>query len=232
MKIESYLKYLLRFVLSNRKKKYALEVHGLESFSCNLQDIAVTSLLNGKSDGFYIEIGAQDPIKRSNTYALEKNFLWRGLSFELDQEYVDFFNWSRANTCIVGDATQHDYASLFEQHNAPTQIDYLQVDIDPPGASLDALKALPHQDYRFTFITFEHDTYAFGDDIAQKQRQFLLDHGYLLLAKNVMADQRAFEDWWIDPLSALPASIKTMPVIDGADYSEVVRQMRAHFISG
>ena len=50
-----------------------------ENFSQAYQDMFVLSMLDGKRNGYYLEIGAFDGISLSNTYLLEKN--WMGWSF-------------------------------------------------------------------------------------------------------------------------------------------------------
>lgn len=193
------IKYFLRFVVSNRRKKYGRTFDGEELFSANYQDLAVINLFKHKRNGTYVEIGAQDPVKRSNTFALEINYGWRGLSFELDPEYVHFFNRFRKNKCIEGDATEQHYSKLFEDHAMPAVIDFLQIDIDPPSASLAVLKQMPFDEFKFSFITFEHDLYEFGAKTAEQQREFLAGHGYIPLALDVSQENRSFEDWWISP---------------------------------
>ncbi len=98
------------------------------------------------------------------------------------------------------DATTADYAQLFRDNHLPKQIDYLQVDIDPASASFLALKKIPHSEYRFSVITFEHDAYQGDSAVMLESRQFLENLGYLALAKNVKFKGIDFEDWWIDPL--------------------------------
>lgn len=75
-----FAKYLLRFKLSDRRAKYAKTVNNQECFSANYQDLAVINLFKRLKNGSYVEIGAQDPVKRSNTDALEINYSWQGLS--------------------------------------------------------------------------------------------------------------------------------------------------------
>jgi len=46
------------------------------------QDLFVLSQLNFKKKGFFVEFGAADGFKLSNTYILEKNFNWKGIISE------------------------------------------------------------------------------------------------------------------------------------------------------
>lgn len=191
------LKYFCRFVLSNRRERYSRIVDGEEIFSANDQDLAVINLFQRKKEGWYVEVGAQDPIKRNKTYTLEQNHDWKGVSFEIDAEYVAFFNRARRNPCIEGDATRVDYVAILQSLEAPKVIDYLQIDIDPPSASLAVLHQIPFDQYEFSFITFEHDSYQFGSEVADQQREFLQARGYVLLAKDATQNNQPLEDWWV-----------------------------------
>ena len=51
------------------------------NYSQALQDIFVLTMLNGKQNGTYVEIGGAHPTNINNTYLLEKNFNWTGISF-------------------------------------------------------------------------------------------------------------------------------------------------------
>ena len=98
---------------------------------------------------------------------------WAGVSFEYDADKVLFFNTIRRNKCICADATTFDYKFLFEERNYPKQIDYLQLDIDPAEGTLNALKTLPLDEYRFSVITYETDVYSSGADIQDEQIKIL-----------------------------------------------------------
>jgi hypothetical protein len=165
------------------------------------QDQFVIDMLKGKKGGVYVEIGAWHSIDISNTYILEKDYGWTGVSFEIDQEKVDEFNLNRTSMCYAGDATIFDYEGLFDRLNLPKQIDYLQVDIEPARNSLTALFMLPLEKYRFSVITFEHDLYADPNNIhvKNKQKELLNSLGYLLVREDVDHEGLVFEDWWIDP---------------------------------
>ena len=190
--------------------------------SQSMQDMFVLSMLDGKRNGIYVEIGADQPRVISNTYLLENNFDWSGISFELDADKVAFFNTIRKNKCLCEDATLYDYKSIFEERNYPKQIDYLQLDIDPAEGTLRALKALPLDDYRFSVITYETDVYSSGADIQDEQIEILESHGYQLVAKNVKCEGNPYEDWWIDPAIVSEDVWKPYKTRVGLESNEVI----------
>ena len=183
----------------NLKTKFTGSESIENNWSQSMQDMFVLSMLDGKKNGVYVEIGADQPRVISNTYLLESEFDWSGVSFELDDDKVTNFNNVRRNKCICADATTYDYKSLFEERNYPKQIDYLQLDIDPAEGTLNALKVLPLDDYRFSVITYETDVYSSGADIQDEEIAILKDAGYQLVVKNIRNEGNPFEDWWIDP---------------------------------
>jgi hypothetical protein len=111
-----------------------------QNYSQALQDIFVLTMLNGKENGTYVEIGGAHPININNTYLLESVFNWSGVSFEINTDLANFYNNERSNKCICTDATQVNYSKVFEENNLSNQIDYLQVDIDPSYQSLAAFE--------------------------------------------------------------------------------------------
>lgn len=150
-----------------------------------------------KRNGFYVEIGSDDPYDGSNTVLLEK-LGWTGLAIDINYDsVVRYKNSSRINKSIQADALTFDYKEYFIANNFPKQIDYLQVDIDGHETSngLLALISLPLNSYRFSVIQFEHDcnrNYKFKD-MRNAQREILLALGYQLVVQDVG------EDWWVDP---------------------------------
>ena len=208
----------------NLKTKFAGAENIENNWSQSMQDIFVMSMLDGKRNGVYVEIGADQPRVISNTYLLEKDFDWSGISFELDADKVAFFNTIRENKCLCEDATLYNYKSLFEELNYPKQIDYLQLDIDPAEGTLRALKVLPLDDYRFSVITYETDVYSSGADIQDEQIEILESHGYQLVAKNVKCEGNPYEDWWVDPAIVSEDVWKPYKTIIGLDSCEVVSQ--------
>ena len=191
-------------------ERLRLKFSGVENIERNwsqvYQDIFVLSLLDGKRNGTYLEIGGDDGKAISNTYLLETEFDWKGLAFEwLEGTENPTSGWkgylvNRKNPCLCEDATKADYAKLLKKYKFPKQIDFLQVDIEPAQQTLDALKAIPHNNYRFSVICFETAIYM-GQDmhVQQEQIDLLNSLGYELIAKNVANENNPFEDWWVDP---------------------------------
>ena len=169
------------------------------NYSQAMQDMFVLTMLDGKKNGVYVEVGGDQPKVINNSYLLETEFDWSGVSFELDEDKVEYFNSIRKNKCVCADATDYDYESLFNERNYPKQIDYLQLDIDPAEGTLEAMKKLPFSDYRFSVITYETDVYSSGPDIQDEEIAFLKERGYQLVVRNVKNENNPFEDWWIDP---------------------------------
>lgn len=169
------------------------------------QEQFVIDLLNNKTNGYYVELGAFHSKDNSNTYFLEKDYNWTGVSFEIIPERREEFVKNRSNPCY-NDALEFNYIEYFQKNNYPKQIDFLQVDIDsgydeackPVGNSyttLHGLIALPLNQYRFSVITFEHDTnmYFRNSGMRDAQREILDSLGYTLVRKE------NHEDWWVDP---------------------------------
>lgn len=205
----------------NLKFKFSGSENIENNYSQSMQDMFVLSVLDGKRNGFYVEIGADKPRVINNSYLLESQYDWSGVSFEIESDKVDYFNTIRKNKCICADATKFDYKSLFDERKYPTQIDYLQLDCDPPQITLECLKKLPLEDYRFSVITFETDLYAGGQDVQIEHWQILSSLGYQRVVKNIKNEGNPYEDWWIDPLEINKHMWKQF-VNENVEFSEVI----------
>lgn len=205
----------------NLKFKFSGSENIENNYSQSMQDMFVLSVLDGKRNGVYVEIGADKPRVINNSYLLESQYDWSGVSFEIESDKVDYFNTIRKNKCICADATKFDYKSLFDERKYPTQIDYLQLDCDPPQITLECLKKLPLEDYRFSVITFETDLYAGGQDVQIEHWQILSSLGYQRVVKNIKNEGNPYEDWWIDPLEINKHMWKQF-VNENVEFSEVI----------
>lgn len=73
------LKLLIKF----RKDNFYLSLFQFGSFKSQIgQDVLVTSILNGKRNGYFVEFGATNGIDLSNTHLLETHFGWNGILAE------------------------------------------------------------------------------------------------------------------------------------------------------
>jgi hypothetical protein len=178
------------------------DLHNIETnYAQAYQDIFVLSALDGKRDGFYLEIGSSFPKLHNNTYLLETQFNWEGISIDNAENTVEEFKKERKNPVFCKDATIINYNKLLKDNNAPEIIDYLQIDCEPAYTSYKVLTSIPFDKYKFRTITFEHD---YAADVYKKvkdlSRRYLTSLGYLLIADSIsVIEGHEFEDWWVHP---------------------------------
>lgn len=178
-----------------------------KNHSQSYQDLFVLAATNGKRNGQYLEIGSAEPFKGNNTALLETEFGWKGISIDIDQRKVEQFMEQRNNHVLCVDATKVDYAKILANHGIVGDIDYLQVDCDPPEVTFEILKRIPFDKHRFAVITFEHD-YYWNQNIRDLSRTFLKSKGYELLVSDVAYNKiHSYEDWWVHP-DLVPEEIK------------------------
>jgi hypothetical protein len=171
------------------------------------QDEFVCLINNFKRDGYFVEIGSNDPIQHNNSYVLEKNLNWKGLMVEYTPGWYSHYRDIRLNSIpIIDDATKVDYLKYLEENNFPKNIDYLQIDLDVDNRStlttLELFDKTIFDKYTFSTITFEHDIYTGNFFDTQKiSREIFAKRGYILLFSNVSVwwgdKWSEFEDWYI-----------------------------------
>jgi len=169
------------------------------NFSQAYQDLFVLTLLNGKENGTYLELGSNDPFYNNNTALLETQFNWKGVSIDFDQATVETFKSQRSNPVYCSDGLYVNYNEVLLRHEFPELIDYLSLDCDPAHISFEILKLILETNYKFKIITFEHDHYSDNqDNIRDKSREYLKSKGYELLVNDVSFNYiNSFEDWWV-----------------------------------
>jgi hypothetical protein len=174
-----------------------------------LQDLFVISILKNKQDGYFVEIGANHPITCNNTYMLEKEYNWRGLMVEYDPSFEQMYKDLRPKSIYaMSDARFVDYKGILDTYAFPTNIDYLQIDLDVDNKStLDTLILLDNtcfDKYKFATVTFEHDIYR-GDyfNTRELSREIFKKRGYELVFPDVAVffegSYCPFEDWYVHP---------------------------------
>lgn len=130
-------------------------------------------LLNKENKGYYLEIGASEPITINNTYFLEKNLGWEGVSIDIVDTYAENWRAVRVNPLLCEDATQANYSTILQ--NFPRAIDYLSLDVD--GYYDVVLARVLATGYVFKMVTIEHDRYRCGDVYRDSERQILTSFG-------------------------------------------------------
>lgn len=182
------------------------------NYSQVYQDLFILSMLNGKKNGTYLEIGGADPFLGNNTTLLEQNYDWSGISLEYDEKFIANYKNSRKNLILHTDALKVNYKKLLETHFNTKEIDYLQLDIEPARNTFEVLLAIPFEEYKFAVITYEHDYYVdVTKSYRDKSRKYLKLMGYELVVNDVSPDGISnFEDWWVHPDLIDPDLLKIM----------------------
>ena len=205
-----------------KKKKHKLKYHfkGCEdieqNFSQTYQDICTLTLLDGKKNGTYLEIGSADPFYGSNTALLEQ-LGWKGVGVEYGEQDYYAHKAHRKNPVLCKDALELDYQEILDELSPDSNIiDYLQLDIEPSKNTFFALTLMPFDKYKFRFITYEHDHYAdVSKSFREKSRQFLHSLGYELLINDISPfDNHPYEDWWYHPDIVDPERVKMIKHVD------------------
>ncbi len=90
---------------------------GIRSFSQNFEDVILWRVLNDVVDGFYIDIGAQHPIKDSVSKAFSQNG-WRGIHVEPVPEYAEMLRADRPNDQVI--------QAIVSDHNGVSDFYYFE----------------------------------------------------------------------------------------------------------
>jgi hypothetical protein len=170
------------------------------------QDKFVLNVLREKKQGYFLEIGSNDPININNTYLLETQFNWKGIMIEYNNDYLPLYKDKRPNSIhVIQDASTIDYKTLFETNNVPFSIDYLQIDLEANnGSTIRTLEKLDNEvmdNYKFATVTFEHDIYHTNfDNTRLKSRDIFKKRGYVCVFEDINNQGvNPYEDWYVHP---------------------------------
>ena len=92
----------------------------MKSFSQNKQDIFVLEQTNFLKNGLFVDIAAGHPQYINNTFLLESEYQWDGISIEIDSKFAT--EWKSRNSLFLNeDAFKIDYTQIFnnllKKHN-------------------------------------------------------------------------------------------------------------------
>lgn len=163
------------------------------------QESFAHSVNENKHSPRYLEIGAGHPVESSNTYILETQMGWTGLSWDLSSEYAITWNTLRRNKLVCEDARLVDWSSLLTKYG--THFDYLSLDINSVDYEIEILEKLFKAGLSFSSLTVEHDSYVSSTKLSSVEflRELLIRNGYKLVCKDVKFRWRTYEDWWVGP---------------------------------
>ena len=183
--------------------RYKFKFDGIENIERNhsrhFQDMFVLSVLNGKRNGTFVEIGSGHPELFNNTLLLEKDFGWRGISLDNSERMCHIFSRNRNTNVTLADAAAVDYKALFKQNCLEQHIDFLRINAEM--ASIEALKKIPFEKHEFGIVQFQHNAIWWGPQFREESRKILSKIGYILLVSDIATDERsAYEDWWVHPM--------------------------------
>jgi len=181
---------------------YKFSFPGIEevdkNYSRHFQDMFVLSVLDGKRNGTFIEIGSGDPYVFNNTALLEEKFEWSGISIDNDERFCYQHSRKRKSQILNADAAQIDYKLFFKMNCVETYTDFLRINAE--GASFETLKKIPFNTHEFMVIQFQHNACWWGPELRKESRKILSDIGYVLIVPDAaMSETENYEDWWVHP---------------------------------
>lgn len=191
----------------------------MNDYSQSGQDEWVLSIIKGK--GFFVDIGAYDGIRYSNTLKLEEAG-WLGLCIEPNPANFEMLIHNRkcdlvnmAVSWYAGTLRMSDEGSssqikssgeisakcdtlrnIFRDNKVPKYIDYISCDAERMDATI--WENFPFDEYSFGLATVEHCLYEGSDDFKKRIMKVMLDNGYVLARENVESDGNPYEDWFIN----------------------------------
>lgn len=191
------------------------------------QDKFVIHALQGKRDGYFLEIGSNDPIHINNTYLLESNYNWKGIMVEYEPRFLPLYKEHRPNSIhIINDASQIVYKDVLETMNAPHAMDYLQIDLEEENGS--TLRTLQNLDrnifdtYTFATVTFEHDIYHSNKHNTREiSREIFARRGYTPVFQDINNGfEFPYEDWYVHPTLVNTAYIQALKSLNQKHYRQ------------
>ena len=160
------------------------------------QDLFAYYLLGGSST--FLDVGCYHPIQWNNTFALE-SLGWAGLLVDIEKKWVDLCNSNRKSKAILCDVSKQSFTKNLEDNWPTKHFGYVSMDADSGNVS--AVMSYLSAGFTFDVMTYEHDSYQFGNERKGPAKQALEKSGYVLLFEDVKCtdDNLPWEDWWVNP---------------------------------
>ena len=207
----------------------------MKTYSQASQDIFVRILTKNKKNGTFLEIGSNDPITHNNSYVLESENNYKGILVEYDKSFEQAYKVHRKNSIyILNDAQKVNYREILDSNNFPTEMDYLQIDLDVNNRStlntLELLNKTVFDRYKFATVTFEHDIYSGNYFNTQNiSRQIFKERGYIVVFPDISVFWEGkyckFEDWYVHKDLVSPDIINKIKSDVSLTHEEIVLQL-------
>ena len=178
---------------TDKNEKFEFPIWDIKDFDIEKDSTSIYSQMaykfNGDlKEGYYVEIGAGHYKDQSNTYNLEKDHGWKGVSIDISADMTDGFNKNRSNPCLNVDALSFNWSKYLEENKFPKNINFLSIDIDSISndyANLLALLNFPLSQYNIGIIVIEHEAgmYYHLEKLKTLQRDILIALGYNLILR-------------------------------------------------
>lgn len=201
-----------------------MNINTIHSNSQALQDIFAIYINQFKTDGYFVDLGCNEPISGNNSATLE-SMGWNGILVDYVESLVQKCNSIRKNKAIYANLINTSITDLLIQNNAPEIIDYLSMDLDY-GAALPSIKSFDFNKFKIKCMTFEHDAYLNGDDMKNESREFLESKGMKIVCKDVtIFGGKSFEDWYVNP-QLVSESVYSKIISDGEEYTSIIEKLK------
>lgn len=195
----------------------------MTSYSQAGQDLWVNAMLEGKRNGFYLDIGCNHPVAINNTWAFEQ-MGWDGILVDIlpgcEVRKGRFF---RCDSAHPTPELINAYASM------PPIVDFLSLDVD--DSTWAAFNTLPWSTHQFRVACVEHDTYCRGPETRDKIRTRIFQMGYTIVGMDVCvrfpnesSPLGSFEDWIAHPDLVKPELIKQFTCAN-REWREIVKNV-------
>ena len=216
------------------KNKYCDEFN-IDFYSQAAQDYFALTCSQFKREGYFLEIGSNDPVFINNTFILENEHDWVGVMVEYQQHFKEAYDLLRPNsTHVFGDARKIDYKEVLGSIDFPRALDFLQIDLDWES-SLEVLQILEKylfNNYCFAAICYEHDFY--NRDVRREHRdlsrEIFARHGYYLVFPDVSdhTGRIPYEDWYVHPELVDKKLINALEVDCALSWKEIVAKLKKY----
>jgi hypothetical protein len=204
-------------------------------------DYFVINVLKHKKNGYYLEIGSNDPIFCNNSYKLETEYDWKGIMVEYDSGFLPKYQQIRPKSIhLINDARNINYLEELRKSNYPKNMDFLQIDLEVENRStIDVLEQFNSNvfgEYKFATVIFETDIYR-GDwyNTRARSREIFEANGYVRVFSDVMISlpeigrgDCPFEDWYVHPDLVDMSMINSIKQSNSIHFKDIIYKLQQY----